>query len=186
MGRRITVDSATLMNKGLEIIEAHWLFGFLPRQIELLIHPESIIHSMIEFRDGSVMAQLSVPDMRIPIQYALTYPERVAVDGGAPRLDMLATRGLHFEAPDPARFPCLRLARQALAAGAASCCALNAADEIAVEAFLSRRIRFSDIPRLVEKVLGDTPNVPLACLADVLECDRAARRRAAELVEIWS
>jgi 1-deoxy-D-xylulose-5-phosphate reductoisomerase len=183
MGGRITIDSATLMNKGFEIIEAHWLFGFPSQQIDVLIHPESIIHSMIEFQDGSVMAQLSVADMRLPIQYALTYPERLSANGNLPLLDLVATRRLRFQKPDERRFPCLALGRLALEKGGAMPCALNAADEVAVEAFLARRIRFSDIPRLIERVLSETPGAPLSSLEEVLECDMRARARARELVE---
>ncbi len=182
MGARITIDSATLMNKGLEIIEAHWLFGLPPSQIDVLIHPESIVHSMIEFCDGSVMAQLSVADMRLPIQYALTYPERVELNGHPFGLDLAAIGRLHFENPDLARFPCLELARQALEKGGAMPCALNAGDEVAVEAFLRGRVCFSDIPRVIERVMAQTPEVRLNSLDDVLECDREARGRAAEAV----
>lgn len=182
MGGRITIDSATLMNKGLEIIEAHWLFGLPSSRIDVLIHPESIVHSMIEFQDGSVMAQLSVPDMRLPIQYVLTYPERAAVNGNSLGLDFTAKRRWHFQKPDSRRFPCLELGREALEKGGAIPCALNAADEVAVEAFLGRRLRFSDIPRVIEKVMNQTPKVDFDSLDDVLECDREARRRAAELV----
>ena len=180
MGGRITVDSATMMNKGLEIIEAHWLFGLPSAQIDVLIHPESIIHSMIEFQDGSVMAQLSVADMRLPIQYALTYPDRVTANGDFKGLDLIAARRLRFEKPDLRRFPCLDLGREALEKGGAVPCALNAADEIAVEAFLAGRLRFSDIPRVIETVMKDTPNTPMSSLDAVLECDADARRRAAE------
>jgi 1-deoxy-D-xylulose-5-phosphate reductoisomerase len=183
MGGRITIDSATLMNKGFEIIEAHWLFGFPSRQIDVLIHPESIIHSMIEFQDGAVMAQLSVADMRLPIQYALTYPERVSANGNLPLLDLIATRRLTFQKPDERRFPCLALGRAALEKGGAMPCALNAADEVAVEAFLAQRIRFSDIPRLIEGVLSETPATRLSSLDEVLECDKLARQRARELME---
>lgn len=182
MGGRITIDSATLMNKGLEIIEAHWLFGLPSSRIDVLIHPESIVHSMIEFQDGSVMAQLSVPDMRLPIQYVLTYPQRAAVNGNSLGLDFTAKRRWHFQKPDSRRFPCLELGREALEKGGAIPCALNAADEVAVEAFLGRRLRFSDIPRVIEKVMNQTPKVDFDSLDDVLECDREARRRAAELV----
>lgn len=183
MGGRITIDSATLMNKGLEIIEARWLFGLPPSQIDVLIHPESIIHSMIEFHDGSVMAQLSVPDMRIPIQYALTYPDRLAVNGGTLGLDLLSARWLSFKKPDTRRFPCLELAREALEQGGIVPCALNAADEVAVEAFLARRLKFSGIPRVIEKVLRQTSRTrALGSIDDVLEADREARSRARELV----
>ena len=183
MGGRITIDSATLMNKGFEIIEAHWLFGFPSEQITVLIHPESIIHSLIEFQDGSVMAQLSVADMRLPIQYALTYPERVA-GTNLPLLNLIEVQTLHFEQPDVQGFPCLELARTALENGGAMPCALNAADEIAVEAFLKQRLRFSDIPQLIEKVLRDTERIHLNSLEDILECDRHARQQANELAGV--
>lgn len=180
MGGRITIDSATMMNKGLEIIEAHWLFGLPSAQIDVLIHPESIIHSMIEFQDGSVMAQLSIADMRLPIQYALTYPDRVAGNGDLKVLDLVAARRLRFQKPDARRFPCMDLGREALEKGGAAPCALNAADEISVEAFLAGRLRFSDIPRVIEAVMKNTPKVPMTSLDAVLECDADARRRASE------
>jgi len=183
MGGRITIDSATLMNKGLEIIEAHWLFGFAPSQIDVLIHPESIIHSMIEFQDGSVMAQLSVPDMRLPIQYALTYPDRMAINGSGLSLDVTALRRLTFSKPDLKRFPCLELAREALEAGGSMPCALNAADEVAVEAFLGGRLRFAEIPRLIERVMKQTTRAELDSMEKTFECDAEARRRAAALVK---
>ena len=183
MGGRITIDSATMMNKGLEIIEAHWLFGFLSEKIDVLIHPESVVHSMIEFRDGSVMAQMSVPDMRLPIQYALNYPDRLAMNGDSQGLDLIALSKLRFAAPDTRRFPCLDLAREALRKGGSLPCALNAADEVAVEAFLAHRLRFSDIPRVIERVLEQTTRAQsCSSLDDVLECDHEARRRALELV----
>jgi 1-deoxy-D-xylulose-5-phosphate reductoisomerase len=183
MGGRITIDSATLMNKGLEIIEAHWLFGFPSERIDVLIHPESVVHSMIEFRDGSVMAQMSVPDMRLPIQYALNYPDRLAMNGDSHGLDLAALSKLRFAAPDTRRFPCLDLAREALRKGGSLPCALNAADEVAVEAFLAHRLGFSDIPRLIERVLEQTTHAQsCSSLDDVLECDHEARRRALELV----
>jgi 1-deoxy-D-xylulose-5-phosphate reductoisomerase len=183
MGGRITIDSATLMNKGLEIIEAHWLFGLASNQLEVVIHPESIVHSMVEFCDGSVMAQMSVPDMRMPIQYALTYPKRKAVSGDVLGLDLISTRRLNFRQPDAARFPSLGLAREALERGGLMPCILNAADEIAVEAFLNRRLRFSSIPRLIEEVMRQiSPGQKLTSLAHVLEGDREARRLAAQAV----
>jgi 1-deoxy-D-xylulose-5-phosphate reductoisomerase len=183
MGGRITIDSATLMNKGLEIIEAHWLFGFPPEQIDVVIHPESAVHSMIEFRDGSVMAQMSVPDMRLPIQYALNYPDRLTMNGELPRLDLIALSKLRFAAPDTRRFPCLGLAREALRRGGSLPCALNAADEVAVEAFLAQRLRFPDIPRVIERVLEQTTHTrSFASLDEVLDCDQEARCRAGELV----
>ena len=182
MGGRVTIDSATLMNKGLEIIEAHWLFGFPSQQIDVMIHPESIIHSMIEFCDGSVMAQLSVADMRLPIQYALTYPARVEADGHLPLLDLIATGSLHFREPDGRRFPCLDLGRAALEQGGVAPCALNAADEVAVEAFLRGELRFPDIPRVIEKVMRETPAGHPNNMQDILESDRQARLYARESV----
>jgi 1-deoxy-D-xylulose-5-phosphate reductoisomerase len=180
MGARITIDSATLMNKGLEIIEAHWLFGLESSRIDVLIHPESIVHSMIEFKDGAIMAQLSVADMRVPIQYALTYPERVASDGQALRLDFVGARRLNFCQPDTRRFPCLGLGREALEKGGVMPCALNAADEIAVETFLAGRLRFTGIPEVIETVLRQTPTLHPSSLEDILECDRESRQRARE------
>lgn len=180
MGGRISIDSATLMNKGLEIIEAHWLFGLTPGQIDVVVHPESIIHSMVEFIDGSFMAQLSIADMRLPIQYALTYPERVALNGDSLMLDLAAARRLNFSPPDLERFPCLRLARQAAEAGGSLPCALNAADEVAVAMFLARSLRFADIPHVIESVLAATPPACLDGMDDVLACDGEARQRAAE------
>jgi len=182
MGGRVTIDSATLMNKGLEIIEAHWLFGVPSGRISVLIHPESIVHSMIEFSDGSVMGQLSVADMRIPIQYALTYPERALMNGNGPWLDLVRAGRLSFEEPDTNRFACLALGRAALEHGGTMPCALNAADEVAVEAFLGGRLRFADIPRVIEKVMGAVPAADLGSMEDVLACDQEARRRAGELI----
>ena len=187
MGGRITIDSATLVNKGLEIIEAHWLFGADPRQIDVVIHPESIIHSMVEFQDGSVIAQLGVPDMRIPIQYALTYPDRVAVMETGLGLDLISAGRLHFAKPDTKRFPSLDLARQALVQGGLMPCVLNAADEVAVEAFVNKRLRFSAIPRLIEEVMRQMDSHGAAnSLDDVLEGDREARRRAALVISAIS
>jgi len=187
MGGRITIDSATLMNKGLEIIEAHWLFGVTPGQIDVVIHPESIIHSMVEFCDGSVMAQLGVPDMRIPIQYALTYPDRVAVAENGLGLDLISAGRLHFGKPDTRRFPSLDLAREALVRGGIMPCVLNAADEVAVEAFLNNRLRFSAIPRLIEEVMRQMGSYrAINSLDDVLEGDREARRCAAQVISVIS
>jgi 1-deoxy-D-xylulose-5-phosphate reductoisomerase len=187
MGGRITIDSATLMNKGLEIIEAHWLFDLAPGQIEVVIHPESVVHSMVEFIDGSIMAQMAFPDMRIPIQYALTYPERLAINEGTLRLKLLSVRQLNFGPPDTQRFPSLDLAREALRQGGTMPCVLNAADEIAVEAFLDRRLKFSLIPRLIEEVMRQMPSRgTLQSLDDVLAADREARRRALELIPVIS
>jgi 1-deoxy-D-xylulose-5-phosphate reductoisomerase len=183
MGGRITIDSATLINKGLEIIEAYWLFGAAPAQIDVIIHPESIIHSMVEFIDGSVMAQLGIPDMRIPIQYALTYPDRVAMTDKSLALDLISTGKLHFCKPDSKRFPSLELAREALTQGGIMPCVLNAADEVAVEAFLNKRLRFSAIPKLIEKVMRQIGAIgTVSSLEDVLEGDREARRRALQLI----
>jgi 1-deoxy-D-xylulose-5-phosphate reductoisomerase len=181
MGRRITIDSATLMNKGFEVIEAHWLFGMELAQIDVVIHPQSAVHSMVEFIDGSIVAQLGPPDMRMPIQYALTYPERVAANGCA--LDWQRMRRLDFEKPSPRKFPCLRLAREALRKGGALPCALNAADEVAVAAFLERRMPFTGIARVIEAVLKRMPKARLAGIDDVLAADAEARRRAQEEIE---
>lgn len=182
MGGRITVDSATLMNKGLEIIEAQWLFGLPSALIEVVIHPESIVHSMIEFQDGSVMAQLSVADMRLPIQYALTFPDRVAANGNVAALDLVAAGELHFKKPDLKRFPCLELGRVALEKGGVMPCAMNAADEVAVEAFLGGRMRFVDIPLVVKRVMEQAAVAHPGSLDEVLEYDREYRRRAAEVI----
>lgn len=182
MGGRITIDSATLMNKGLEIIEARWLFGLKPAQIEVLIHPESVIHSMIEFKDRCIVAQLAVADMRIPIQYALTYPERLSMNGDGLGLDLIAAARLHFRRPDIRRFPCLDLGRQAIETGGCLPCALNAADEVAVGAFLERRLSFASIPSVIEKVMRHAPRQHLNSMEDVLECDGEARRLANEIV----
>ena len=183
MGGRVTIDSATLMNKGLELIEAHWLFGLPSAQMDVLIHPESVIHSMIEFQDGSVMAQLAVADMRGPIQYALTYPERVAVKDESLRLDLTDVRRLHFHKPDGRRFPCLELAREALEAGGVAPIAMNAADELAVEAFVGHRLRFVDIPRVIEEVMKQGGRTQLKSFADIIEAEKEVRRCAAEVVD---
>lgn len=182
MGGRITIDSATLMNKGLEIIEARWLFDFPSQRIDVLIHPESIIHSLVEFCDGSVMAQLGVADMRLPIQYALTYPERADSNGYVPTLDLIATQSLHFQAPDVGRFPCLGLGRAALEQGGVMPCVMNAADEVAVAAFMKGELRFADIPRVIEKVMRATPDCHPNNMEDILESDSLARLAAREQV----
>ena len=181
MGSRITIDSATMMNKGFEVIEARWLFGVRPDQIEVVIHPQSTIHSMVEFVDGSVLAQLGPTDMRMPIQYALTYPERVASNQVA--LNWSKLRRLDFARVSTRRFPCLRLAREAMKKGGAMPCALNAADEIAVAAFLERRLPFLGIPEVIERVLGRMPRVKFEKMDDVLTADLEARRMAKEEVE---
>jgi len=182
MGNRITIDSATMMNKGFEIIEARWLFGMRPEQIDVVVHPQSTIHSMVEFVDGSVLAQLGPTDMRMPIQYALTYPERVASNNQVV-LDWSKLKRLDFAKASTRRFPCLRLAREALKKGGALPCALNAADEIAVAAFLERRLPFLGIPEVIERVLGRTPRVKFERMEDVLTADAEARRMAKEEVE---
>lgn len=180
MGRRITIDSATMMNKGFEIIEACRLFHLPPAAVRVTIHPQSTVHSLVEFIDGSILAQISVTDMRLPILYALAYPERVDARMAAPSLtfDLAALSQLDFAAPDMARFPCLRLAYEAAEAGPAACIALNAADEIAVAAFLDGRIPFLGIPRTIERVLSETIAQPPASIEDVLAADEAARVRA--------
>jgi len=181
MGRRITIDSATLVNKGFEVIEAHWLFDMRPDQIDVVVHPQSTIHSMVEFVDGSILAQLGPTDMRMPIQYALTYPERAASNEVA--LDWTKLRRLDFEKVSTRRFPCLRLAREALRKKGAFPCAFNAADEVAVEAFLDRRLSFAGIAEVIERVLNRTPKIKMAAIADVLAADSEARRMAREEVE---
>ena len=182
MGNRITIDSATMMNKGFEIIEARWLFGMRPEQIEVVVHPQSTIHSMVEFVDSSVLAQLGPTDMRMPIQYALTYPERVASKNQV-ALDWRKLRRLDFAKASTRRFPCLRLAREAMKKGGALPCALNASDEIAVAAFLERRLAFLGIPEVIERVLGRTPRMRFEKIEDVLTADAEARRMAKEEVE---
>ncbi len=179
MGAKVTVDSATMMNKGLEVIEARWMFGLEPEQIRVLVHPQSIVHSLVAFRDGSVKAQLGVPDMRVPIQYALSFPERWPAPH--PRLDWSAITCLDFEEPDAARFPCLRLAFEALEAGGTAPAVLNAANEAAVALFLAEQIGFSDIPRLVEAALERVDPVVPHSLEALEAVDREARARVREL-----
>ncbi len=181
MGAKISVDSATLMNKGLELIEAHYLFGLPSERIDILIHPQSVIHSMVEFVDGSVLAQLGSPDMRIPIGYALAWPERMETP--AQRLNLAAIARLDFEAPDLQRFPALRLAREALEAGGAAPIVLNAANEAAVASFLSGEIRFTDITRVVEQALADADFGSPRSIGDVLEIDHATRSRVQALMK---
>jgi 1-deoxy-D-xylulose-5-phosphate reductoisomerase len=179
MGRRITIDSATLMNKGFEVIEACRLFHMPPAKVEVIIHPQSTIHSMVEFVDGSILAQFSVTDMRLPILYALTYPERIQSNM---RFAVSDLRHLDFSPPDLKKFPCLRLAYEAAEAGGAKTVALNAADEVAVAAFLEGSIGFSDIPRIIEDVLSATNSGHLDSIAKVLQADQDARRYAQERV----
>jgi 1-deoxy-D-xylulose-5-phosphate reductoisomerase len=181
MGAKISVDSATLMNKGLELIEAHYLFGLPSERIDILIHPQSVIHSMVEFVDGSVLAQLGSPDMRIPIAYALAWPERLETP--AQRLDFAAIARLDFEKPDVTRFPALRLAREALEAGGAAPIVLNAANEVAVASFLAGSIRFADIAKIVDEALEDSRFPAPHSMADVLDIDRATRERVESVMK---
>ncbi len=180
MGWKVTIDSATLMNKGLEVIEAHWLFDMPFENIRVLIHPQSVIHSLVEFRDGSVKAQLSYPDMRLPIQYALTYPERLP-NPELPRLNWDTLRNLTFEQPDFDKFPCLKLAIEAGRKGGTYPTVLSSADEIAVELFLSGRIRFTDIARLVERALQQHQPVAQPTLEEILAADTWAREKVSQL-----
>ena len=179
MGRKISVDSATMMNKGLEVIEASWLFNAAEPQIKIVIHPESVIHSLVEYIDGSVLAQLGHPDMRTPIAYALGYPDRI--EAGVSFLDLTALGKLNFSEPDYARFPCLMLARAAARAGDSAPAVLNAANEAAVAAFLESRLRFDEIPVVIEHALGEVAVTPLRDLSDVFDADRRAR----DCVETW-
>src|SRR5438067_8583715 len=179
MGQRITIDSATLMNKGFEVIEACRLFNLPPGKIQVMVHPQSTIHSMVEFVDGSILAQFSVTDMRLPILYALTYPERIASEMRFPVMNL---RHLEFLPPDMKKFPCLRLAYEAAEAGGAKTVALNAADEVAIAAFLEKSIGFDDIPYVMETVLSETKSGKLESIKKVLEADFVARQRARERV----
>ncbi len=187
MGQRITIDSATMMNKGFEVIEACRLFDLPPSQVRVIVHPQSTVHSLVEFIDGSILAQISVTDMRLPILYALSFPDRPAappVTPAAPPLtfDLASLSHLDFSPPDLDRFPCLRLAYEAASSGPSACIALNAADEIAVAAFLEGRISFNGIPRTIEQVLTHTPFAAPSSITEVLEADHVARTRAAELI----
>ncbi|GAB4115501.1 MAG: 1-deoxy-D-xylulose-5-phosphate reductoisomerase [Sideroxydans sp.] len=180
MGRKISVDSASMMNKGLEVIEARWLFNARADDIQVVVHPQSVIHSLVQYVDGSVLAQLGNPDMRTPIAHALAWPQRI--DSGVAPLDLFAVAHLDFVAPDFKRFPCLALAYQALRAGGTATALLNAANEVAVAAFLERRIAFLDIPRLIEAVLGGVSSSEASVLQDVLDADAAARSAAHEWI----
>ena len=180
MGRKISVDSASMMNKGLEVIEAHWLFNVPLEKIEVVIHPQSVIHSLVQYVDGSVIAELGNPDMRTPIAQALAYPERIA--SGVEALDLFKVATLAFERPDSARFPCLELAYRALRAGGSAPAALNAANEVAVAAFLERKIGFTAIPEIIATTLDAVPVMALETLEDVLEADRQARAAASKAV----
>ncbi|MGH6659396.1 MAG: 1-deoxy-D-xylulose-5-phosphate reductoisomerase [Sphingomicrobium sp.] len=181
MGAKISVDSATMMNKGLELIEAHYLFDLPSERIEIVVHPQSIVHSLVEFVDGSVLAQLGAADMRVPIAYALAWPERMATP--AERLDLAALARLDFEAPDSERFPALRLGREALEAGGAAPTVLNAANEVAVECFLAGRIGFTEIAAIVEQSLGLDDSPAPRSIDDVIAVDRQTRRRVAGLIQ---
>lgn len=176
MGRKISVDSASMMNKGLELIEACWLFNTTPDNIQVVLHPQSVIHSLVQYADGSVLAQLGNPDMRTPIAHALAWPERI--DAGVERLDLFEVARLDFEAPDVTRFPCLRLAGEAMRAGGNATAVLNAANEIAVDEFLRGQIRFTDIPRVVESTLSLIPNNETADIETLLQVDSEAREQA--------
>ncbi|WP_327439878.1 1-deoxy-D-xylulose-5-phosphate reductoisomerase [Pseudomonas donghuensis] len=178
MGRKISVDSASMMNKGLELIEACWLFDARPSQVEVVVHPQSVIHSLVDYVDGSVLAQLGNPDMRTPIANALAWPERI--DSGVAPLDLFAVARLDFKAPDEQRFPCLRLAREAAEAGNSAPAVLNAANEVAVEAFLQRRIRFPEIASMIEQVLDQEPVVAVESLDAVFAADQRARQLAGQ------
>ncbi|MCX7911495.1 MAG: 1-deoxy-D-xylulose-5-phosphate reductoisomerase, partial [Dehalococcoidales bacterium] len=180
MGKKVTVDAASLMNKGLEVIEAHWLFNMPFDRITVLVHPQSIVHSMVEFADGSVKAQMGYPDMRLPIQYALTYPERLKNEN-LPRLDWVSLKSLTFDLPDTERFPCLELAVRAGKAGGTMPSVLAAADDVAVELFLAQRIRFGDIPDVLGRVLAAHRNIFRPSLEDILEAMRWAREKTFEL-----
>ena len=180
MGNRITIDCATLMNKGFEVIEACWLFDFAPSEVDVVIHPQSTVHAMVEYRDGSVLAQISATDMRMPIQYALTYPDRC--EAPVPRIDWAQARQWEFLPPDFQKFPLLQLAYWCQEAGGSATCTLNAADEIAVEAFLERKIGYSSIYEIVSETLSKIPERNLRTVGDILEMDRASRVLARELV----
>ncbi len=181
MGKKITVDSASMMNKGLEVIEARWLFNLDISKIEVLIHPQSIVHSMVEFVDGSLLAQMGIPDMRTPIAYALTYPERINND--LPLLDLIKIRSLEFYKPDIKKFPCLRLAYEAGLCGGTMPTVLNAANEVAVDAFLKEIIKFVDFPGIIDKVLDIHNSIKNPSLEDILRADAWARARTKELIE---
>src|SRR6266403_978836 len=176
MGAKITIDSATLMNKGLEVIEAHWLFGFGPDEIGILVHPESVVHSMIEMVDGSVIAQMGITDMRHAIQYALTYPERYFSE--LPPLDLARLSSLHFEEPDLERFPCISLAYRALRTGGTLPAAMNAANEEAVQAFITEQVSFADIPEIIKRVMDEHRTSDVKNLDAVIDADRSARASA--------
>jgi 1-deoxy-D-xylulose-5-phosphate reductoisomerase len=181
MGRKITIDSSTLMNKGLEVIEARWLFGLPPERIKVLVHPQSIVHSMVEYCDGAVVAQLGMPDMKGPIAYALSYPERL--EGVSPSLDLARVGTLTFEEPDLDRFPCLAYAFDALKAGGSMPAVLSAANEVAVRHFLEERIGYNDIARVIRKTMDAHAPSPVTTVEDALKADLWARQEAERIIE---
>lgn len=181
MGRKISVDSATMMNKGLEIIEACWLFNTTPDDIQVVVHPQSVIHSMVQYADGSVLAQLGQPDMRTPIAHAMSWPERV--ESGVEQLDLFSVAKLEFERPDYERFPCLRLAEEAIRKGGTAPAILNASNEVAVASFLDEQLKFTDIPYIVEQTLINLESRPANSLQEILEDDKAARNEAEQLIQ---
>ena len=181
MGQKISVDSATMMNKGLEYIEAHWLFSANPEQIEIIIHPQSVIHSMVHYKDGSVLAQMGLPDMRTPIAHGLAYPKRVV--SNVKGVDFTLLSELSFEKSDEKQFPCLRIAREALAVGGSASTVMNAANEIAVEAFLARHIKFTDIVTIIDSTMSKMNNTAVDSIALILEADRWARQHAKQAIE---
>ncbi len=180
MGAKITIDSATMLNKGFEMIEAHWLYDVAPQDIEVVVHPESVVHSAVEFEDGAVIAQLGTPDMRLPIQYAFSYPRRLPL--GGERLDLFALGALHFERPDTGRFPCLRLAYEAVGRGGNAPCMLNAAGEVANLAFRENRAAFADIARVAERVMAEATFAPSPTLDDLFATDAECRERAQRII----
>lgn len=182
MGRKISVDSATMMNKGLEIIEACWLFNTNPDNIQVVVHPQSVIHSMVQYSDGSVLAQLGQPDMRTPIAHALAWPERI--DSGVEKLDFFSISKLEFEQPDYERFPCLRLAEESIRKGGTAPAILNAANEVAVASFLDDELKFTDIAYIVEETLNNLTSRPAVSLAEILEDDLSARKEAEQLIKL--
>lgn len=181
MGKKITIDSASMMNKGLEVIEAKWLFDLAMEQIDILIHPQSVVHSMVEFVDGSLLAQMGIPDMRTPIAYALTYPERIKND--LPLLDLAKTKNLEFLQPDVKKFTCIRLAYEAGTCGGTMPAVLNASNEVTVEAFLDKKIKFVDLPEIIDKVLSGHKVVKKPALEELLQADKWARMQAKEIIE---
>ena len=185
MGPKITVDSATLMNKGLEVIEAHWLFGMPVECVQVVIHPEAVVHALIELIDGTLLAQCSPCDMRLPIQYALSFPQRW-MEQHVPRLDLTQLSAWHFQAPDLEQFPCLRLALTAAAAGGSVCVALNGANDIATQAYLEGQLGFLDIPRVIADTLEQHQSIPHPTLEEVLDVDKWSRQTASELIHQWS